>query len=336
VVILQYDIKIYCITDTKRYDITDIVENGISWSRSKSEFAFTLDFSIAYRQVEGLPVVPVEVGSVIEVILSDNVAFSGLVLTEKYGIDTEPVSYKAVDFCYYFNQNKEIFHFNKKEASLCIKELFETMSAPVGDLESSGVEIDRLYYNQSLGEIIKEIIELIQESTGNIWQFYYKSGKFHFTKAPKSKYQDGEISPMILTCEYEDETYNIFDMKIGPSFQNSIEGMVNSVKAITVDGESIGSISEKQDETLIEKYGLFQSIIKLSKEETSEADKSVSNLLEDKGKVFKNTSFKTLGEVNAIPWAVIEDSSGIVYEIISSTFTWDNRLMMDLEVEVIE
>lgn len=332
---INTDIEIFCITEEKRFDITDIVENGLSWKKTLSEFAFILDFSIGYRKVKDLPLIPVKEGSVMEVFIDKRLTFSGIVLSENYGEDTEPVSYRAVDFTYYFNQNKEIFQFKKEKADACIAKILEAMKAPIGIIENNNTQIDRVYYNRTLGEIIKEIIKLTLEEKGEIWHFFYKDGKFHFLKSPKSKFLDGEVEPMVLACEYEGNKYNIFDMKIKPQNQNSIEGMRNSVKAITVDGENVSVISEKKDESLISKYGIFQEVLKLSKDDSSKAEESAKNLLKEKGRVFKKRSFRTLGEINADPGAVIMDSIGKVYEIKSVNFTWDDRLFMDLEVEVV-
>ena len=73
--------KIFCLTNNKRYEITSIVKDGFSWSKSIDEFSQKLEFEVIDKKVPGYPINPVEEGSVIQIYKDDLLEFDGIVLS---------------------------------------------------------------------------------------------------------------------------------------------------------------------------------------------------------------------------------------------------------------
>ncbi|WP_319201338.1 hypothetical protein [uncultured Ilyobacter sp.] len=277
-------IKVFCIEDSKRYDITDITNKSISWSKSPDEFAQKLSFDILDVKKAGFVKNPVKIGSVIEVI-SSKTEFSGIVITSNKVRNGSANT--AVDFVYYFNQNEEIYQFDNVKASTCIESVFSSMGAPTGTLDSVDVVIDKIYFNSSAGGVIKDIIDIILMETGKKYRFYYRDGKFHFRK-----YKDTVESYEI---DFYNKKYDINSFLDDVSLSKGINNMKNAVKIVIKNNESQYETKSLRDDGNIEKYGIMQKVLEIEASDKYRADSMAENFIKENSKVNENLSL-------SIPW----------------------------------
>lgn len=183
-------ITTYCIKNTSNQivDISNIVKDGMKLKKTISEFAWTLDLSITKNpQFYNL-----EIGDIIVLKIDGKEIFSGIVISG----DITNLSFKAVDYAWYFSKNEEIYQFEDVEASIVVRKLIETFGANAGKIEASNTIVDNFYFGKTLGEIIKEIIKNINDLENQEFRFFYKETKFHFEMSKKSKYKRGLYIPV--------------------------------------------------------------------------------------------------------------------------------------------
>lgn len=315
------EVRIYCVTDNKRYEITELVSDGISLSKSIGEAAWKMDFSIVWHRIEGLPMNPVKPGSVIECYLDNGLYFAGMVVPESRGADKEAASYTAMDFTFYFRQNAEIFQFNKKDFE-CVKEILRAFDAPSGEVQGEGVVIDKFYYNESSGRVISDIAENILKATGKVYRFSYEAGKFHFKKSDRDLYYEGKVTPIRLNNKMKPESHS-----------TDLSEIRNSIKLIVKNGEQITVAATAKNIASIEKYGIFQHIEEIDEKDKDNAEKMAINLVKKMSRLREGNTYNFLGDPQVRDGSIVE-IDGNVYEVTRVNFTYSkNIFLMSLEVE---
>lgn len=277
-------IKIFCIEDNKRYEITSMVKGSISWGKTIDEFAQKLSFEIYAYKLEGMPVNPVKLGSIIE-IQSEKVEFSGIVISNDESKGS--ISYSAVDFTFYFTQNEEIYQFQKVKASSCIESIILSMDAPIGIIDKIDVEIDKIYFNSSAGGVIKDIIKIIEAKKGIKFHFYFRGGKFHFRREMDS------IST--FEVDFFNKKYNATYLSKDVSVSRSIENLKNSIKVVIKNNETEYKSIESKDQKNIDKYGLLQKVEVIEADNPNDSKSIADNLLKKRNLVEKKVKI-------VIPW----------------------------------
>lgn len=277
-------IKIFCIEDNKRYEITSMVKGSISWGKTIDEFAQKLSFEIYAYKLEGMPINPVKLGSIIE-IQSEKVEFSGIVISNDESKGS--ISYSAVDFTFYFTQNEEIYQFQKVKAGSCIESIILSMDAPIGIIDKVGVEIDKIYFNSSAGGVIKDIIKIIEAKKGIKFHFYFRDGKFHFRRETDS------IST--FEVDFFNRKYNAMDLSKDMSVSRSIENLKNSIKVVIKNNGTEYKTVESKDQNNIDKYGLLQKVEIIEADNPNDSKSIADNLLKKRNLVEEKVKI-------VIPW----------------------------------
>lgn len=268
--------KIFCLTNNKRYEITSIVKADFSWSKSIDEFSQKLEFEVIDKKVPGYPINPVEVGSVIQIYNDDLLEFDGIVLSN---VDD---SYNAVDFAFYFSKNEEIYQFNEVAANICIEEVIKSLEGSVGEIDASDILIDKIYFEESAGSVISKIIEEIQVKSGEEFYFYYRKGQFHFKKYP-TEVKNFEFN-------FYNKNYNLNSFVKSISKSSSIENMYNSVKVVIKNNKEDYYTETYSDSRNIKKYGIMQKIITVEAEKSEDSKPVGENFLKANSKITKSLS----------------------------------------------
>ncbi|MCJ8343235.1 MAG: hypothetical protein MJH09_10390 [Cetobacterium sp.] len=268
--------KIFCLTNNKRYEITSIVKDNFSWSKSIDEFSQKLEFEIINKKVSGYPINPIEIGSIIQVYNDDFLEFDGIVLANVND------SYNVVDFAFYFSKNEEIYQFNEVAANICIEEIIKSLEGPVGEIDISNVLIDKIYFEESAGSVITKIIEEIKVKSGEEFCFYYRKGQFHFKKYP--------IKIKNFEFNYYKKNYNLNSFFKSISRSSSIENMYNSVKIVIKNNKEDYYTETYSDGRNIKKYGIMQKIITVESEKSEDSKPIGENFLKANSKVANSLS----------------------------------------------
>ena len=273
-------IRTYCIknSENRTIDITNVVKNGAKLKKNINEFAWVLDFNITRNNIFN----NIEVGDIIVLKLDNKEIFSGIVITG----DITNLTFKAVDYAWYFNKNEEIYQFEDVESSIVVRKLIETFGGKTGNIETTNTVVDKFYFGKSLGSIIKEIIKNIKDLENQEFRFFYRDTKFHFERSKKNKYLRNQYIPInSLKAVLNDYSFNALNYIKEPKRKLSIEGMHNAIKVYKTSGKEYIQISGARDKNNIDKYGLMQKLVSYKDNDLNGGNVTADSILSQENKV---------------------------------------------------
>lgn len=273
-------IRTYCIknSENRTIDITNVVKNGAKLKKNINEFAWVLDFNITRNNIFN----NIEVGDIIVLKLDNKEIFSGIVITG----DITNLTFKAVDYAWYFNKNEEIYQFEDVESSIVVRKLIETFGGKTGNIETTNTVVDKFYFGKTLGAIIKEIIKNIKDLENQEFRFFYKNTKFHFERSKKNKYLRNQYIPInSLKAVLNDYSFNALNYIKEPKRKLSIEGMHNAIKVYKTSGKEYIQISGARDKNNIDKYGLMQKLVSYKDNDLNGGNVTADSILSQENKV---------------------------------------------------
>lgn len=273
-------IRTYCIknSENRTIDITNVVKNGAKLKKNINEFAWVLDFNITRNNIFN----NIEVGDIIVLKLDNKEIFSGIVITG----DITNLTFKAVDYAWYFNKNEEIYQFENVESSIVVRKLIETFGGKTGNIETTNTVVDKFYFGKSLGSIIKEIIKNIKDLENQEFRFFYRDTKFHFERSKKNKYLRNQYIPInSLKAVLNDYSFNALNYVKEPKRKLSIEGMHNAIKVYKTSGKEYIQISGARDKNNIDKYGLMQKLVSYKDNDLNGGNVTADSILSQENKV---------------------------------------------------
>ena len=319
-------IRTYCIknSENRTIDITNVVKNGAKLKKNINEFAWVLDFNITRNNIFN----NIEVGDIIVLKLDNKEIFSGIVITG----DITNLTFKAVDYAWYFNKNEEIYQFEDVESSLIVRKLIETFGGKAGNIEATNTMVDKFYFGKTLGAIIKEIIKNIKDLENQDFRFFYKDTKFHFERSKKNKFLRNQYTPLdTLKGVLNNYSFNALNYIKEPKRTQSIEDMHNSIKVYKTSGKEYIQMSETKDKGNIDKYGLMQKLVSYKDNDLNGGNITADSILSQENKVKETISLDipTLSEFifDGELLKINYENYGIngVYEVVSITYTFSNN-----------
>lgn len=322
--------NIYIVKDNKTYDITSFVGN-VSWSDSVDTLGSQLDFSTGYSSEKYFPKFDIECGDIV-VMTEENEIFRGIVVTSDFSNYSEK-SYTAFDFLWYLNKSKVIKQFNGVNAGDAIGQLCSEFSITVGTIAPMRCLINHIYYENTVSEIIDNILEQEFNETGKTYIKEIDKGSFHIFEK-HSKTVQGFFRPAVNIAPFDVTTVPAM-----PSRSFSIEDMKNSILIISGEENSVYTVGKAQDTGSISKYGLLQEIENVDDEDLNKAQNIAENRLKELNKVSETVSIQLLGDFNVRSGRVIaikEDYTGLNgnYFIKSCSHSGSSAVhTMDLELE---
>lgn len=288
--------NIYIVKNNKRYDITSFVGN-ISWSDSVDTLGSQLDFSTGYSSERYFPKFDINCGDIV-IMVEEYEIFRGIIVTKDFSSYSE-ISYTAFDFLWYFNKSKVIKQFNGINAGAAIGQLCSEFSISVGSIAPMRSLVNHIYYENTVSEIIDEILEQEFNETGKTYIKEIDKGSFYifekYSKTVKGFFRPASnIAPFDVTL-----------VPAMPSRSFSIEDMKNSILIISGEENSVYTAGKAQDTESISKYGLLQEIESIDDEQLNKAQNTAQNRLKEFNKVAETSSIQLLGDFNVRSGRVI-------------------------------
>lgn len=269
--------KLKLIQGTKITDITSIAGN-INLSTSVDTLGATLDFTVArnFKDQNYTLTETIKTGDIIKFDNGNNL-FTGVIVD----IDTSKFSkgIKCFDFYFYLNKNKIIKQFNELNASACIENLLKTVGAKIGTIEKIATKIDKIYKNNTVAEVIKDILEQVNSETGKKYILEIEGTTFSLVPHKKIK----------VTIEN-----NLFGV---PSLHESISELKNSVLVVSNDQDDESIYASVKDNNSIKKYGMLQEVIEVDpdKDDIAKVRNIAKTKLEELNKVLTTISIDVWG-----------------------------------------
>lgn len=283
------EFKFYIFKDKKQIDITDYAGN-INWSDSVDTLGAQLDFSIpkdnAYINFF------VDVGDIISLNKGSDIVFKGIVVDKNInGIFEE--SFSAFDFAFYLNKSQVIKQFNNVSASVSISGICSEQGISIGEVPNLSTNINHIYFENTIAEIIDHILEQCTNETGKIYYKEVVGEKLYiFEKGTKIINPTYKMAVNVASVNILDE--------IGINFSKgySIADLKNKVTVISQNEKEARILATKQDDKNIEKYGLLHHIESVDEKDLNQATNIANNKLKELNKIKETLSLELLGSID--------------------------------------
>ncbi|WP_456273634.1 XkdQ/YqbQ family protein [Bacillus sp. AK031] len=320
-------LKLWRARGNELLDITPITDQ-ITWRSNKDELGVELNFGNAFGDAIHNPKKQVNLGDM--VILKDgNREVTRCIVVDEDITGRQPIPFTAFDLAYYLNESKRVYQFNSISADQAIKRICSDYNVPIYYIVKIPTKIDKIYMNDTLSDIIKDVLLQAEADQGIHYQFEMFEGKFHV-------YRSKDI--MIVPRHHNGLIYapNGTDVMQAPSRKRTIKGMKNSIQ-VTSDGQVLAS---ERNNALIQSYGLLSEIVDVQEEDRPRARNIARNTLKELGRVFEENSLNMLGDSRVLAGRLIEITEPITgmkgqYMIESVQHTAQNGIhMMSLDLSM--
>lgn len=249
----------------------------LSWESDIDTLATNLKFDFARNRKDlNFKIFDIlEIGDKI-ILLNNNVEiFRGIIVNVDWSEFKKSVT--CFDYGFYLNKSKTIKQFYNIQASKAISELCSEIQIPVGKIETMNTNINKIYKNKTISEIINDILLLVTNETNLKYRIEMEEGKLNIIQ-----YEEIEIDVDIVLGEI--------------SKSESIEDMKNSILVSSKEQEDSRIIQTTKDETSINKFGVLQEVITIDEFNESQTNNVAKNKLKELNKVKKEISVNVLGD----------------------------------------
>lgn len=274
--------KIFNISDNVQTDITPLI-GDIRWRSNVNELGSQLNFNIAFNDAKYFPKNPVDIGNAVCLVNEDEI-FRGVVVTEEKN-SRQPIQYTCFDYGFYLNKSKAVYQFNKVAAKKAMEMILNDFKVPIGNIGPMNTIIKKIYANEVVSDIIRDIIDIEKKETGTKYRMEMRAGKLYIEK------QEDLVIKATFKLAENIESYDITHAISSPSRKRSIEEMKNSI-GILLNDQVIEKI---EDKNLINKYGVLQEIVQISNKDKVQAKNIAEKMLKDLGKIFEEDTLEMLG-----------------------------------------
>lgn len=292
--------RIKLIQEKKVIDITDISGN-VTLSNSVDSLGSSFNFDIArnFNDPNFATSETVKNGDFVKFI-GEIEMFFGIIID----IDTNKFkkSIKCLDFSFYLNKNKVIKQFKNIGASTAITQLCRDVGVPIGIVEEIKTSITKIYKNNTVAEIINDILKQAADETGNKYRLEINGGKLDL-----QKYKNIGVK----------SAYDFIGMT------NKLESIVNMKNKILVTSnnqDETNILSSAVDEKSIKKYGMLQDILQVDPKDISKVRNIAKKKLEELNKIFTTSSIEVIGNDFL--------RSGRVFKVINKEFGLNGQYLI--------
>lgn len=278
--------ELWCINESSMINITPLI-GSISWRSNMNELGEQLSFDIAFNDDRYFPKNPVDLGSLIS--LKNGVEVNRTIVITEERNGRGAMAYNCFDYGFYLNKSTDVFQFNNLAANVAIEKIVNKAGIPIGHINCPGVPIDKIYRDKVHSEIIKDILEIILQETGEKYVMEVMLNRFYVEKLSEKI-----ISPTFRLAS-NIAPVEVIEAISSPNRKRSIEEMKNSVKVVLSDEDSISIAAQVKNQNLINKYGLLQQIVSVDKDNIAQAKVIAENMLRELGKIFEENSITVPG-----------------------------------------
>ncbi|MBO0561525.1 hypothetical protein EXQ37_18180 [Clostridium botulinum] len=248
----------------KGYTTKEIIgySNNLSWSNDIETLATSLSFDSILDLAEGRSKIILKKDKI--------VIFEGIIVskTNKENIH----SYTAMDYAFYLNKNKYVMQFRNVYAKTALQQICKKVGIN-NSITWLGTRINKLYYQETLSDIIKDILEQCKREIGTNYIMEMQGKALYINRLVDLKIN----ATLLIGKDY--------------SISRSMEDMINNVIAVNNDGKVLANV---KDNNSIKIFGELTDIVSVEDKNTSQANNIIRNELKEKNKVKKELTFSTI------------------------------------------
>ena len=283
-------------------NITPLIGN-ISWRSNKDELGQELNFDIAYTDFRYYPKNPLLIGDVI--VLKNKDEITRGIIVDEVRAGRNPVKYTVFDYAFYLNKSTAIYQFNSIAADQAITKILKDFNVPIGAIAKMPTKIKHIFNNENVADIIKEILAIVERSTGVKYLMEMRKGKLVIEKRGSLKVRG--VFTLYPTGSPADSTLAVNS----PSRRRSIQDMINTIQIVDNNDKLIAT---RADSANANKYGRLQKVITVDQEEKKYATRIAQNELNELSRVVEEVSVQLIGDDNVRAgrlFEITEETTGI-------------------------
>ena len=291
--------KLYVARDKKLIDISN--EGGeINWQDSID----TLGQQMSFTSVNKF-----DPGDFFLLKENENEIFQGIAIEKDKTFNKNRLT--VFDFAWYLNESEEIIQFNNVTSNQAITQLLTKYNVGIGAIDATGVMINRIYRDEKVSDIIRDILSIVSSKTGGKYRIEMRSGSLFI-----EKYSKLEINPFYKPAENLAETDSRNAMNVGFNYRESISNLKNKIIVIGNEEKSISILADVESQESISKYGLMQEVITVEDGELAQVKNIAKKMLEDLNRKGVDLNISVPGNIDLKSGRYIELNN----EYISGTF----------------
>ena len=275
----------------------------------------------------------IDCGDKILLTKDNKTVFQGIITDKSInGIFEE--SFTAFDFAFYLNKSKIIKQFNNINGSGAISSVCSEQGINIGEIPTLSTNINHIYFDNTIAEIIDDILAQCSNETGKIYYKEVLADKLYiFERGTKLINPTYKMAVNVASINVLDE--------IGQNFSKgySIADLKNKVTIITQNEKEARVIATKEDNKNIEKYGLLHHIESVDEKDINQATNIASNTLNELNKVKETLSLELLGDITIKAGRVLNINNKEIdvngkFNIISTNHTIESGIhKTNIEIE---
>ena len=246
---------------------------------------------------------------------NNKLIFNGCIYEISKDSSSNTMTFYAYDNGVVVLKNKATYNFNNKSVTEIVNTLVKKYDIPVENFVKSDLKIDKIFFNQSLYDILMSVYTILSKTTGKKYMIEWTTGKMNIVEKGK------------IVLEYG---FNENENLINSSYTINIDNVINKVDIVDENYNYIKSVS---DEESIKLYNVFKEFVKQGEgEDATELAKSKLQGVERK------CTLSGFGDYTCITGRAVKvkDSyTGLVglFYIDADTHKWENGLYtIDLEL----
>lgn len=316
----------------KKTNITNLSGN-LSWRDSIDTLGMELNVEVA-RNISDVYMKKydvTEVGNKILLMNNTKEIFRGI--TVDLGTERYKKSITAFDYAFYLNQSRTIIQFNNIRADEAIKQLCNKFNVGIGNITNIPTLITKIYKDNTIAEIIKDILAQATNELGIKYRLEMRAGKLYI-----EKYTDLIITPTFKPASNLG-SFNPLNAIGGINKTESIADMRNSILISSGDEKSSRVVAIAKDDANIAKFGLLQEVESVDDKDIAKSKNIAQHRLKELNKVGENISIELLGDDNVRAGRILEIDNETFnlkgkYLVKDCTHTYHNRIhKMNLTIE---
>ena len=323
--------QIVLMKDGKKRNITQLI-GSLAWSSNIDALGVELSFNYAFNDslyFEDLDLV--EVGD--QIALLNGSRFIGYFIVINSSVSGRfGKTFTCFDRAWYLNKNETVIQFKRVSASQAIAKLLDKFRIN-HKIASMPTSIKKIYKDMTVGDIILDILDQVQQETGVKYQLEMERDVLSIMKQG-----DLTIKPMIRLSDNNPEFPVTATVSV-LSRSRSIEEMKNNVLVVADGEESVKVYTQAADKNSTARYGQLTEVVTLDQKNASQARNIAANTLMQLNRVGETVSCELLGHDDIRAGRVLELDEPVTgttgnYLIKSANHTVNNgihRVAVELE-----
>lgn len=275
--------ELWLVKETTMTNITPLI-GTIGRRSNKDELGEEISFDVAFNDVKHFPKNPCDIGDMV-ILKNGEYEITRAIIVDESRNGRGPIGYTAFDYAFYLNKSNAIYQFRKMAADQCIRKIAKDFGMPIGNIVSIPVLIDRIFPDDVVSDIIREIIDISEKKLGVKYLMEMRQGKL-FIENQKD---------LVIKASFMlgGKKYDATDAIMNPTRKRSIADMVNSIQIV---GNNDKLILTKSDSAMMTKYGKLQKVVKLDQKEKKSAAQIAQNELNELSKITEEIGIELLGD----------------------------------------